>query len=75
MVRYVVLDNQKVKDIRDDKIIEGIDYIVDEMNSLYATVYFCGRVMKFFADSPLTKYSSTDELYEEMKEMFQMGLV
>lgn len=75
MMRYVVLDNQKVKDIRDDKVIEGIDYIVDEMNSLYVTVYFCARVMNFFADSPLTKYSSTDELYEEMKEMMQMGLI
>lgn len=75
MIRYVVLDNQKVKDIRDDKVIEGIDYIVDEMNSLYATVYFCAKVMNFFADSPLTKYSSTDELYEEMKEMMQMGLI
>ena len=48
MMRYMVLDNQKVKDIRDDTIIEGIDYIVDEMNSLYATVYFCARVMNFF---------------------------
>lgn len=75
MIRYVVLDNQKVQDIRDDKVIEGIDYIVDEMNSLYATVYFCARVMNFFADSPLTKYSSTDELYEDMKEMMQMGLI
>ena len=75
MIRYVVLDNQKVKDIRDNEVIEGIDYIVDEMNSLYATVYFCGRVMNFFAESPFTKYSSTDELYEDMKEKMQMGLL
>lgn len=36
---------------------------------------FLNKVLSFFADNPMTKYSSKSELLEEMKLLEKMGLI
>ena len=46
-----------------------------ENEKLRNELTFLNKVISFFADNPMTKYSSKSELLEEMKLLEEMGLI
>ena len=46
-----------------------------ENEQLRNELTFLNKVISFFADNPMTKYSSKSELLEEMKLLEEMGLI
>lgn len=46
-----------------------------ENEQLRDELTFLNKVISFFADNPMTKYSSKNELLEEMKLLEKMGLI
>ena len=47
----------------------------EENEQLRNELTFLNKVISFFADNPMTKYSSKSELLEEMKLLEEMGLI
>lgn len=47
----------------------------EENEQLRNELTFLNKVIGFFADNPMTKYSSKSELLEEMKLLEEMGLI
>ena len=49
--------------------------LYDENEQLRNRLTFLNKVISFFADNPMTKYSSKSELLEEMRLLEKMGLI
>lgn len=52
-----------------------ISRLEEENEQLRNELTFLNKVISFFADNPMTKYSSKSELLEEMKLLEKMGLI
>lgn len=52
-----------------------IKHLKEENEQLRNELTFLNKVITFFADNPMTKYSSKSELLEEMKLLEKMGLI
>ena len=54
---------------------EQIVQLQEENEQLRNRLTFLNKVISFFADNPMTKYSSKSELLEEMRLLEKMGLI
>lgn len=52
-----------------------ISALKEENEQLRNELTFLNKVISFFADNPMTKYSSKSELLEEMRLLEEMGLI
>ena len=52
-----------------------LNLLYDENEQLRKELEFYNKIINFFADNPMTKYSSRYELLEEMKLFEKMGLI
>ena len=71
----------KLKELNDDKgkriisLIRTNKTLNEENEQLRNELTFLNKLISFFADNPMTKYSSKSELLEEMKLLEEMGLI
>ena len=84
--RFEVVLNEfdEVEYIMDKKLCEDKDFaefmdfveeLAKENEQLRNRLTFLNKVISFFADNPMTKYSSKSELLEEMRLLEKMGLI
>lgn len=58
-----------------NELWEENNKLKEENEQLRNELTFLNKVISFFADNPMTKYSSKSELLEEMKLLEEMGLI
>lgn len=63
------------KDKRINNLVRNKEQLKKENEQLRDELTFLNKVISFFADNPMTKYSSKNELLEEMKLLEKMGLI
>ena len=77
--RFTIDNTNRIFDNNDimskTEVVAMLNYLNDENEQLRDELTFLNKVISFFADNPLTKYSSKSELLEEMKLFEKMGLI
>lgn len=74
-------ENEQLKQSNDrfaDTVAKQVSLLIElrkENEQLRNELTFLNKVISFFADNPMTKYSSKSELLEEMKLLEEMGLI
>ena len=64
-----------IYEYEEKKYSETARKLYDENEQLRNRLTFLNKVISFFADNPMTKYSSKSELLEEMRLLEKMGLI
>lgn len=77
---YGEIENRKncsdfEREITKSYLLDKIKELEKENEQLRDELTFLNKVISFFADNPMTKYSSKSGLLEEMKLFEKMGLI
>ena len=58
-----------------EEVVDLLNSLNDENEQLQTELEFYKKIFNFFADNPMTRYSSRYEMLEEMKLFEKMGLI